>query len=66
MNDYGAVLSAAQGLQDRERMRLIETLWDSVPQNAESEFSEEWLCEIERRAAGLDSGCAVGIPWSDI
>lgn len=66
MSDYGSVLSAAQELPEQDRMRLMEALWDSVPPDADATFSEEWKCEIERRAAGLDAGTAKTVPWSEI
>jgi putative addiction module component (TIGR02574 family) len=66
MTDFNAVLSAAQQLPEQERLRLIDALWDTVPPEAESPFSEEWAREIEQRVAELDAGKAQTIPWSRI
>jgi putative addiction module component (TIGR02574 family) len=66
MTDYTAVLSAAQQLPETERVRLIDALWETVSLKTEAPFSEDWLREIDRRAAELDAGTARTIPWSEI
>jgi putative addiction module component (TIGR02574 family) len=63
MSDYGSVLSAASQLPVQERLRLIDDLWDTVPDDAPCPLSEEWKREIERRVADLDAGTAKTIPW---
>lgn len=66
MNDFHTVLSAAQQLPERDRLRLIDALWDTVPPESESPFSDEWAREIERRVAELDAGTAKTVPWSEV
>lgn len=66
MSDYLSVLSAAQNLPERDRLRLIDALWDTVSPEVEAPFSDEWAREIERRVAELDAGSAKTIPWSQI
>lgn len=66
MSDFSSVLSAAQRLSEKDRLRLIDALWESVPPESEAPFSEEWAREIERRVAELDSGTAKTVPWSQI
>ena len=66
MTDFDTVLSAAQRLPDDERLRLIDALWDSVPVEAVAPLPEEWIREIERRVAELDTGTAGTLPWSRI
>jgi len=66
MNDFDSVLSAAQQLPERDRLRLIDALWDTVPPESESPFSDEWAREIERRVAELDAGTAKTVPWSQV
>jgi len=66
MTDFDTVLSAAQRLPDDERLRLIDALWDSVPVEAVAPLPEEWIREIERRVAELDTGTAETLPWSRI
>lgn len=66
MTDFAAILAAAQSLSEHDRLRLIDALWDSVPPDSESPFSDEWAHEIERRAAELDAGSAATIPWTQV
>lgn len=66
MSNFDAVLSDAQQLPDRDRLRLIDALWESVPPDSEAPFSDEWAREIERRVAELDAGTAKTVPWSQI
>ena len=66
MSDYISVLSAAQGLPEPDRLRLIDALWETVSPDLEAPFSDEWTHEIERRAAELDTGTAKTIPWPQI
>ncbi len=66
MSDFGSVLSAAQQLTEPDRLRLIDALWESVPDDSDAPFSDEWAREIERRVAELDAGTAQTVPWSQI
>jgi len=66
MTDFNSVLSAAQELPETDRLRLIDALWDTVPQEAEAPFSDEWAREIERRVAEIEAGAVETVPWSRI
>ena len=66
MNDFRFVLSAAQQLPERDRLRLIDALWETVPAESEASFSDEWAREIERRVAEVDAGTAKTAPWAQI
>ena len=66
MTDFETVLSAARQLPDKDRLRLIDALWDSVPADADLPFSDEWTREIERRVAELDGGTTQTVPWAQI
>jgi putative addiction module component (TIGR02574 family) len=66
MSDFSSVLSAAQQLPEKDRLRLIDALWESVPPDSDAPFSDEWAREIERRVAALDAGTAKTVPWSQI
>ena len=50
MSDFSSVLIAAQQLPEPDRLRLIDAFWESVPDDSEAPFSDEWTREIERRA----------------
>jgi putative addiction module component (TIGR02574 family) len=65
-SNYDSVLSAAHQLPPSERVRLIDTLWDTVPLDAELPLSDEWLAEIERRLEAVDSGAEKTVPWTRV
>ena len=56
MLDFGEILSAASHLSVADRLRLIDQLAASVPDDQPPSLSEEWLVEIERRSAEIDAG----------
>ena len=66
MSEFDAVLCAAQQLPDKDRLRLIDALWDLVSPETEAPFSDEWSREIERRVGELDAGTAQTVPWTQI
>lgn len=66
MPDFQSILSAASQLPIDDRLRLIDALVDSVPDNATPGLSPLWLDEIERRDAELKSGTAVTREWGQI
>ena len=66
MSDFASILDAAQQLPDRDRVRLIDALWRSLPPEAEATLSDEWAREIEFRVAELDAGTALTVPWSQV
>jgi putative addiction module component (TIGR02574 family) len=66
MPDYSELLSAATQLPVDERMRFIDDLWETIPEQAEIELSPEWLAEIERRSAEIDAGAAELEDWESV
>ena len=66
MPEYESVLTAASQLSVADRLRLIDDLAASVPDDQPPTLSREWLAELERRAAEIDSGAVTVQPWSDI
>jgi putative addiction module component (TIGR02574 family) len=66
MTEYESVLSAAVQLSVAERLRLIDDLASSVPDDQPPRLSEEWLNEIERRVAELESGAVQADSWEDV
>jgi len=66
MPKYESILAAASQLPVPERLRLIDDLAASVPDDRPPQLSEEWLAELERRSAELDSGTVAPEPWPDI
>jgi putative addiction module component (TIGR02574 family) len=65
MSNYESVLSAASQLPVDDRLRLIDELASSVPDDQPPKLSDAWLREIDRRSNEIDSGVATE-DWSDI
>ena len=63
MMDFDSVLKDATLLSTSERMRLINALWDSVPEDAELPLSAEWEAELERRVTAIEQGTAKTTSW---
>lgn len=66
MSQYESVLAAASELPVPDRLRLIDDLASSVPDDQPPALSETWLAEIERRSAELDAGEAIAEPWPQV
>jgi putative addiction module component (TIGR02574 family) len=66
MGDYESVLSAASQLSVEERLRLIDDLAASVPDDRPPSLSAEWLAEIERRSSELADGSVTPVPWEAV
>jgi putative addiction module component (TIGR02574 family) len=53
-------------LSVRERLDLIEQIWDSLPEHVNPEEVPEWrLPELARRRAEADASPGVGKPWRE-
>ena len=66
MSDYESILTAASQLPVGDRLRLIDELASSVPDDQPPQLSDAWLCEIDRRSGEIDSGTVVTEAWADI
>lgn len=54
-------------LSVRERLDLIEQIWDSLPDGLTADEVPEWhLAEIARRKADADANPGVGRPWREV
>lgn len=50
-----------------ERLKLIELIWDSLPESVNSEEVPEWhLSEIERRRVDAEAKPGLGKPWREV
>ena len=52
-------------LSPKERLELLEELWDSLPPEAVA-MTDAQTKELDRRLDELDREGPVGIPWSDV
>lgn len=66
MSDYSSVRTAAGKLSVAERLRFIDELVASIPDDQPSSLPEEWAKEIGRRSEQIDTGAVATEPWSDI
>ena len=66
MSEFDSVLSAASQLPIGERLRLIDELAASVPDDQPPQLSDQWLTEIDRRSAQIDAGEVATESWSDV
>jgi putative addiction module component (TIGR02574 family) len=66
MSQFESVLSAASQLPIAERLKLIDALAATVPDDCLPTLSPEWLAELERRSAEIDSGAVTPIPWGQV
>jgi putative addiction module component (TIGR02574 family) len=63
MHPIDAVFSAAMNLPVDERLRLIDELAASVPDDRPPSLSAEWIAEIDRRSEEIDRGETTLVPW---
>ena len=66
MSDYQSVLSAASQLPVTDRLRLIDELASSVPDDQPPALDAQWLAEIERRSLEVDSGAVATEDWTAV
>jgi len=66
MSDYATILSAAAQLPAADRERLIDDLTATLLDDQPVSLSPEWLEEIERRSAEIDSGAAETVDWETV
>lgn len=66
MTAFDDVLGAARNLPPSERIRLIDTLWETVPPDEWPAPSDKWLEETQRRSDEYDAGRMSAAPWSDV
>ena len=66
MPDYQEVLTTASQLSVDDRLRLIDDLASSVPDDQPPHLSEEWMTEIRRRSDEVDAGTVQTESWSVI
>lgn len=63
---YEAVRLAASQLTVADRLRLIDELASSVPDDEPPQLTKAWLRELDRRSAEIDSGTVTTEDWVDV
>ena len=58
---------AVKQLSVAERLELISTIWDSIPDSLDEVPVSEWHREeLERRLAAADANPEAAIPWEEV
>ncbi|WP_083435190.1 addiction module protein [Rhodopirellula islandica] len=65
-SEYQDILANATQLPIDDRLRLIDDLASSVPDDHPPRLSPEWLAEIDRRSNEIDTGTVETESWSTI
>lgn len=66
MSNYDTVYSAASQLPIADRLKLIDDLAASVPDDQPPSLSEAWLKEIDRRSNEIDAGVVKTESWPEV
>jgi putative addiction module component (TIGR02574 family) len=66
MTTFNDVFDAAQALPVAEQLRLIEALWEHLPENEWPMPDEAWVAEAQRRSAAYDAGTMPASAWPDV
>ena len=66
MPDYAELYTAAAQLPLDQRLRLIDELTDTIPELEAGDLSPEWLAEINRRSAEIESGAVETVAWETV
>jgi putative addiction module component (TIGR02574 family) len=61
-----SVLEHARELSPQDQAKLIDTLWDAVPADADIPLHSDWAADLERRVTELKAGAGTTIPWTQI
>ena len=60
-------LSEVLKLPVEERLRLVESIWDSIAEFPDAlELTESQKRELDRRLDAYETDPGVGIPWSEL
>jgi len=64
--DFHTVLDNARQLSTMDQTRLIDALWNLVPDDVELPLHPEWAAELQRRVTERQSGTAKSISWAQV
>ncbi len=54
-------------LSVEERIRIVETIWDSVANDAQQVELQPWQAEeLDRRIAELETNPTEGVSWAEV
>ena len=65
--DYQMILSEVESWPVDERSRLVQDLWDRLPDGGpESVIGEAMKAELDRRIEEMDRNPEAGVPWEAV
>jgi putative addiction module component (TIGR02574 family) len=60
------ILNAVLALPESEKIQLVERVLETLPPDVDDMTEEEFIAELDRRRAEVESGLIKPIPWSDV
>jgi putative addiction module component (TIGR02574 family) len=66
MTTFDDILGAAQHLAPSDRIRLVQTLWETISPEEWPVPSHEWINEAQRRSAEYEAGRLTATPWPEV
>jgi len=66
MLDFDTIVLEASQLTVADRLRLIDQLAASVPDDQPPTLPEPWMAEIGQRSKEIDNGTVTTEPWDSI
>jgi putative addiction module component (TIGR02574 family) len=66
MIDIAQTLTELTALAIQDRLRVVESLWDSIPADTAVEVSPEQRAELQRRIAAHERSPEQLLPWDEV
>jgi putative addiction module component (TIGR02574 family) len=60
------IIKAAVKLPQKDRVRVVERLLDTLEPQAEQDVDAAWAAEIERRSREIKEGTVRLLPWTAV
>jgi len=66
MTDIAQTLTELTALPIHDRLRVVESLWDSIPADSPVEISPEQRAELQRRIAAHERSPERLLTWDEV
>ncbi|HVK15598.1 MAG TPA: addiction module protein [Fimbriiglobus sp.] len=65
--DLSATLAQINMLSPDDRIRLVQAIWDSIPEEDRApDLTDEQKAELDRRLADLRANPQIGLTWEQV
>ena len=65
--DLSATLAQINTLSPDDRIRLVQAIWDSIPEEARTpDLTDQQKAELDRRLADLRASQQIGLTWQQV